>query len=102
MRECCKVWLSGQFGGDAAIVDVVYDKYAASIKSKVAELRPLLKSADWPALDREAHAVKGAALSAGDEPLANAAVSLRAAIAAADAAECERLTAEVEKLASLL
>ncbi len=102
MRECCRVWLSEQFGGDNAVVNAVYGRYAASIKSKVAEMRPLLTSADWHSLDRAAHAVKGAALSAGDEPLANAAVSLRAAISAADASECERLTAEMAELASLL
>ncbi len=102
MRECCRVWLSGQFGGDNALVDAVYGRYAVSIKAKVAEMRPLLASADWQGLDRAAHAVKGAALSAGDEPLADAAVSLRAAISAADAAERERLTSEIEKLASLL
>lgn len=102
MRECCKVWLSKQFGGDNALVDTVYDRYAASIKAKVAEMRPLLTSSEWQDLDRAAHAVKGAALSVGDEPLANAAVSLRAAISSADAAERERLVAEMESLASLL
>ena len=102
MRECCKVWLSKQFGGDNALVDAVYDRYAVSIKAKVAEMRPLLTSADWQGLDRAAHAVKGAALSVGDEPLANAAVSIRAAASAADASECGRLAAEMEKLASLL
>ncbi len=77
MKECCKTYLEGQFGGDAALVQEIYAEYAASMREKLAEAKAALSAGDWGALDRAAHTMKGNALMSGDNVMADIAIALR-------------------------
>ena len=106
MKECCRQYLSGQFGGDAGVVDEIYAEYAASVRAKSEEVSAAFEARQWDALDRAAHAVKGTALSAGDEEMANMAIALREAVKVRDAdggmQDVTRLVAEMRQVAAAL
>ena len=102
MKECCRKYLDEQFGGDADVVGEIYSEYVSSVGVKLAEADAALAAADWKALDHVAHTVKGNALAAGDEAMADAAISLRKASALADASEAASLMAKLKELAAQL
>lgn len=102
MKECCKAYLDGQFGGDADVVAEIYGEYASSIAEKTAEIGSALAAADWARLDKLAHTVKGNALAAGDAEMAETAISLRKAAALCDAALAEPLVRRIGELAKEL
>ena len=79
MKECCKAYLDEQFGGDADVVKEIYGEYVSSVGAKLAEAEAALSGGEWDALDRIAHAVKGNALAAGDQEMADSAIALRSA-----------------------
>jgi len=62
MKECCRQYLNGQFGGDAGVIDEIYAGYASSVRSKAEGVAAALYARQWIALGRAAHAAKGAAL----------------------------------------
>ena len=76
MKECCKTYLTDQFG-DEDVVNEIYGEYVSSIEEKLAEAVGQLESAEWDALDKTAHAMKGNALAAGDNDMADCAIALR-------------------------
>ena len=77
MKECCVAYLNEQFGNDAELVKEIYDEYASSMRVKVREAENALATGEWTQLDRVAHTIKGNALTAGDNEMAQVAIELR-------------------------
>ena len=102
MKECCKVYLDEQFGGDPDVVSMIYDEYVASVREKVEDAEAKLAAADWATLDRIAHTIKGNALSSGDKETAQVAIEMRSAATLADAALAASLLEKIKKLAEEL
>ena len=102
MKECCRKYLNEQFGGEAAIMDEIYREYASSTFEKIQEATATLAAADWTALDRVAHTLKGNALAAGDADMAETAITLRQAVALKDPAEAASLIAKLDALSKEL
>ena len=102
MKECCRQYLDEQFGGDADIVNEIYNEYVSSMNTKVAEAEARFAEKNWEQLDRVAHAVKGNSLAAGDQEVANVAIALRNAAKLQDEAESGELVGKLRGfLASL-
>ncbi|MBO7684362.1 MAG: Hpt domain-containing protein [Kiritimatiellae bacterium] len=102
MKECCKTYLDGQFGGDADIVAEIYGEYVSSVGEKIGEAEAALAAPDWTRLDKVAHTIKGNALAAGDGETAETAISLRKAAALCDAAQAASLLGRLKELAGEL
>lgn len=102
MKECCKTYLDGQFGGDAAVIAEIYEEYVNSVKTKLVEAKDALANGDWGQLDRVAHTIKGNALAAGDGDMAQTAIDLRSAAQLQDAAAVSGLVARIVELAGAL
>ena len=77
MKECCVAYLNEQFGNNAELVKEIYDEYASSMRVKVREAENALAAGEWTQLDRVAHTIKGNALTAGDNEMAQVAIELR-------------------------
>jgi len=99
MKKCCEDYLNEQFCGDAEVVAEIYGEYASSVRAKIADATAAFKSGDWQLLDRVAHTVKGNALAAGDQEMADAAIALRKAAALGDASESSRFLAAMSAAA---
>ena len=98
MKDCCKAYLDEQFGGDADVMAEIYNEYVSSVGEKIGEAESALAASDWTKLDRMAHTVKGNALAAGDQEMADTAISLRKAAALADAALAASLLEKIKEL----
>lgn len=97
MKECCKTYLDEQFGDDDVEAEI-YAEYVSSLGEKLGEAGPALAAGDWSRLDKIAHTIKGNALAAGDQEMADAAIACRKAAALCDAALASSL---VEKMLNL-
>ena len=102
MKECCRKYLTEQFGDDTEVVDAIYAEYVSSIGAKMAEADAALAAGAWDALDRAAHTVKGNALAAGDKQMAEAAIALRNAAKLQERDQAEELMADLRSLEGLL
>ena len=102
MKECCRKYLTEQFGDDTEVVDAIYAEYVSSIGAKMAEADAALAAGAWDALDRAAHTVKGNALAAGDQQMADAAIALRNAAKLQERDQAEGLIADLRALAEQL
>ena len=102
MKACCKTYLDEQFAGDEEVVTEIYNEYVASVKVKIDEAKGALAAKDWNPLDKIAHTIKGNALSAGDEEMAQPAIALRSAAHLQDAAAAAALVSKLEELSALL
>ena len=102
MKECCRAYLNEQFGGDEEVVNEIYDEYVASVKVKIDEAKATLAEKAWQPLDRIAHTIKGNALSAGDEAMAQTAIELRSTTHLHDEGEAAALVAKLDELSGLL
>ena len=102
MKECCKAYLDEQFGGDADVMAEIYGEYVSSVQVKLSEADAALAASEWPRLDKIAHTIKGNALAAGDEDMANTAIELRKAATLGDAALSAKLVDNLKELAKLL
>ena len=102
MKECCRKYLTEQFGNDTEVVDAIYAEYVSSIGAKMAEADAALAAGSWDVLDRAAHTVKGNALAAGDQQMADTAIALRNAAKQQNRDEAERLIADLKSLAEQL
>jgi len=98
MKECCRVYLDEQFGGDADVIAEIYGEYVSSIEAKLAEAGAARAASEWEKLDKVAHTIKGNALAAGDGEMAETAIALRKACALKDAAEADALIARLREL----
>ena len=102
MKECCRKYLNEQFKDDPEVVDAIYAEYVSSIGAKTAEADVALAAGAWDALDRAAHTVKGNALAAGDQEMADTAIALRNAAKLQERDQAERLIADLRALAEQL
>lgn len=102
MKECCKAYLDEQFGGDAEIIGEIYSEYVSSVRGKIKEAQEALAGTAWDPLDKVAHAVKGNALAAGDQEMANVAIALRNAAKLQNSEESAGLIAQMEGLLAKL
>ena len=100
MKECCREFLNGQFGGDEDIVNEIYAEYVSSTHQKIQDSLAQLSSHDWGLLDRTAHTLKGNALAAGDADLANVAIELRSAAKLQNEEEASKLISQMKDLAA--
>ena len=98
MKECCRVYLDEQFGGDADVVGEIYGEYVSSVGEKLGEADAARAAGDWEQLDRVAHTIKGNALTAGDGAMAEAAIALRKASALKDPGEADALILRLREL----
>ena len=102
MKECCRKYLTEQFGDDAEVVDAIYAEYVSSMGVKLAEADAALATDAWDALDRVAHTVKGNSLAAGDQQMADAAIALRNAAKQQERDQAGRLITDMRALAEQL
>ena len=102
MKECCRQYLTEQFKDDPDVVDAIYAEYVSSIGAKMAEADAALAAGAWDTLDRAAHTVKGNALAAGDNEMADAAIQLRKVTQLQDAAQAGELIGRMQELSELL
>ena len=98
MKECCRKYLTEQFGDDTEVVDAIYAEYVSSIGAKMAEADAALAAGEWDALDKAAHTIKGNALAAGDQQMAEAAIALRNAAKLQELDQAGRLIADLRAL----
>lgn len=97
MKECCKEYLMEQFG-DMDVSQEIYNEYVSSMHAKLVEAEAALAEAAWTQLDRIVHALKGNALAAGDNAVADVAIAIRSAAKLSDSNECTRLIGELKEL----
>ena len=102
MKECCKTYLNEQFGDDADVVNEIYGEYVSSVRVKIMEATTALTGSAWQQLDRVAHTVKGNALAAGDNEMADAAIQLRKVTQLQDTAQAGELIGRMQELSELL
>ena len=98
MKECCRKYLTEQFGDDAEVVDAIYSEYVSSVVAKMGEAGTALAAGAWDALDKAAHTIKGNALAAGDQQMADTAIALRNAAKLQDRDQVGRLITELRSL----
>ena len=98
MKDCCKEYLNEQFGDDAEVLAEIYSEYVASVRAKLVEADEALAAGAWEKLDRVAHTIKGNALAAGDNPMADTAIALRKAAALNDAEDSASLIVRMKEL----
>ena len=99
MKQCCKEYLTEQFG-DEDVINEIYSEYAKSMQEKIPELEAALTAENWSVLDTLAHAVKGNALATGDTDSANAAIALRIAAKMSNKDEAHSHFEELKKFAA--
>ena len=102
MKLCCKQYLDEQFGGDADMVNEIYAEYASSMKEKAQDAVVALAGASWEALDRVAHTIKGNALAAGDNDMAQLGIELRQAAKLQDSSLASSLIEGIKAMAQEL
>ena len=102
MKDCCRAYLAEQFGGDADVMAEIYNEYVSSIGEKIGEAESALAASDWTKLDRTAHTIKGNALAAGDQEMADTAIALRKSAALSDAAHSATLLGKIKELSKVL
>ena len=98
MKQCCNDFLMEQFG-DQGVVNEIYEEYVKSIDEKIAEGEAALQAGEWTALDHVAHAIKGNALTTGDNDMADVAIALRSAAKLTDKAQARELLDRIKELA---
>ena len=98
MKECCRVYLDEQFGGDADVIGEIYNEYVSSVGEKLGDAESARTAEEWGRLDRVAHTIKGNALAAGDSAMAETAIALRKASALKDGAEADALISRLREL----
>lgn len=85
MKETVRNWLAEQVGmDDEALLQSLYDDYRSTISEQMEQARRDLAASDYEALDRTAHALKGAVLTVGDQEMLAAVLKMRDAAKAQD------------------
>ena len=98
MKECCRKYLTEQFGNDPEVVEGIYAEYVSSVNVKAAEADAALAAGAWDALDKVAHTIKGNSLAVGDQQMADTAIELRNAARLQDRGQAGRLIANLMAL----
>ena len=81
MKECCRKYLCEQLGND---------------------MDAAVAAGAWDTLDKVAHTIKGNALTAGDQQMADVAIALRGVAKQQDSGGVDRLIADMKALATQL
>ena len=102
MKECCEKYLNEQVGNDAEVVNAIYAEYVSSVNAKAAEADAALAAGAWDALDKAAHTIKGNALAAGDQQMADKAIAIRNAAKLQERDQSAQLIADMRALAEQL
>ena len=102
MKECVKKWLSEQVGDDEFLLQTLYDDYRGTLVKQLDQARADMAAGDYAALDRTAHAMKGATLTVGDEEMLQAVLALRDAAKAGDLAGAVSASVQLETLIAQL
>ena len=102
MKECVKKWLSEQVGDDEFLLQTLYDDYRGTLVKQLDQARADMAAGDYAALDRTAHAMKGATLTVGDEEMLQAVLALRDAAKASDLAGAVSASVQLETLIAQL
>lgn len=95
MKDVVKSYLLKEFG-DASVAEEIYAEYRSSTQPKIDESVQALAARDFVLLDRAAHALKGNALMIGDPGALAAALALRDAAKAQDAAAAQAALTRVQ------
>ena len=102
MKACVKKWLADQVGDDEALLQTLYDDYRGTLAKQLAQARTDMAANDFAALDRTAHAMKGATLTVGDEEMLQAVLALRDAAKASDLTGAVTASVQLETLIAQL
>ena len=102
MKECVKKWLTEQVGDDEFLLQTLYDDYRGTLTKQLAQARSDMAGGDFAALDRTAHAMKGATLTVGDEEMLQAMLALRDAAKASDLTGAVTASVQLETLIAQL
>ena len=102
MKECCRQYLSKHLGDDMEFVKAVYAEYASTVGGQIAEAEAAAAAGEWSTLDKVAHAIKGNALTVGDQLMGDAAIELRSVALLQDHGGADRLVSEMKSLAAEL
>ncbi|MBR4170606.1 MAG: Hpt domain-containing protein [Kiritimatiellae bacterium] len=102
MKACCEAYLNEQFAGDKDLMDEIYGLYVDSVNEKLSEANQVIENADWAALDRLAHTIKGNALATGDSDMVQTAIELRSAAQLHEREQSEDLVQRLKVLAGEL
>ena len=102
MKECCRKYLGEQLGNDMEVINEIYDAYVSSIGDKMAEADAAVAAGVWDSLDKVAHAIKGNALTAGDQQMADTAIELRNAAKLQAMEHSAQLISQIEQLSAEL
>lgn len=102
MKDSIRKWLTEQFGSETELIADVYAEYVSATGAKMTELAAAFAARDWDKVDHVAHTLKGNALMTGDADFAEAAIGLRTAAKAADAAAAEAAIARLDEMARAL
>ena len=102
MKECVKNWLTAQVGDDEAVLQSLYEDYRGTMVDRAAQARRDIAAADCAALDRTAHALKGAVLTVGDNEILPDVLALRDAAKAGDLVAAAAALDRVEALGAAL
>ena len=102
MKECCVAYMNEQFGNDAGLVKEIYGEYVSSMRVKLGDAESALATDEWTQLDRVAHTIKGNALTAGDNEMAQVAIELRSTSQLHDHDQSAACIARLEELAKQL
>ena len=102
MKECVKKWLSEQVGDDEFLLQTLYEDYRGTLVKQLDQARADMAAGDYAALDRTAHAMKGATLTVGDEEMLQAVLALRDAAKASDLAGAVSASVQLETLIAQL
>lgn len=84
------------------VINVIYAEYVSSIDDKMAEADAAVAAGAWDTLDKVAHTIKGNALTAGDQQMADVAIALRGVAKQQDSGGVDRLIADMKALATQL
>ena len=100
MKACVRNWLAEQVGmEDEELLQSLYDDYRNTVSEQLQQAMLDLEAADFQALDRTAHALKGAVLTVGDQEMLQEVLAMRDAAKASDGAGA---LAAAERVAGLL
>lgn len=102
MKECVKNWLTTQVGDDEFLLQTLYDDYRGTLEKQLAQARTEMAGGDYAALDRTAHAMKGATLTVGDEEMLQAVLALRDAAKASDLSGAVTAASKLDELIAAL
>lgn len=102
MKDSIRSWLTEQFGADEDLFTELYGQYSADMKSRAAELPPLLSAGEVAAIGEIGHAMKGMALQMGDGEVSELCLALQNAGRGRDLPLCVELEKKISAAVAAL